>query len=277
MNKNRVLCFYLILTLSVSAVLLNGCSHSSSPVSASKEQNRVADSSNKKVDGLAKKYNPEKAAKLNVELGLAYLDSNQSARGKIKLQKALELAPHLPDVHAAFGRYYESIGETAEAEKAYLKALKLGKNWAVTHNLYGAFLCRQGKYKEANIAFQKALEDKTYPESALVLENAGLCELAAGNKDKAKGYFEKAIRQDINRANSLLELAYMHYEQQQHAVAWQLYHRYLIAANQTPHSLYLGVQLARVLNHKDKEASYMLLLKNEYRDSLEYQQLEQSF
>lgn len=275
MNKNKLLCLHLIITLGVSAVLLNGCSHSSSSVS--KEQNRVASSNSQKAGELAKKYNPEKAAKLNVELGLAYLDTNQSARGKIKLQKALELAPNLPDVHAAFGRYYESIGESAEAEKSYLKALKLGKNWAVTNNLYGAFLCRQGKYAQANLAFKKALEDKTYPESALVLENAGLCELAAGNKDKAKGYFEKAIRQDINRANSSLELAYMHYEQHQYAIAWQLYQRYLLAANQTPHSLYLGVRLARVLNHKDKEASYMLLLKNEYRDSFEYKQLEQSF
>lgn len=275
MNKNGLLCFYLTLALGVSTVL-NGCSHSSSATSASIDQNKAAASSNKKADQLAKKYNPEKAAKLNVDLGLAYLDSNQPARGKIKLQKALELAPYLPDVHAAFGRYYESIGESAEAEKAYLKAVKLGKNWAVSHNLYGAFLCKQGKYEQANRSFQKALEDKTYPESALVLENAGLCELAAGNKNKAKGYFEKAIRQDVNRANSSLELAYMYYEQHQYTIAWQLYHRYLLAANQTPHSLYLGVQLARVLNHKDKEASYMLLLKNEYRDSLEYKQLGQS-
>ena len=224
-------------------------------------------------EDLTKNFNPEKAAKFNLELGLAYLESHQPARGKIKLQRALELAPFLPEVHLAFGRYYESIDETDEAEKSYLKALKLNKNWAVSQNLYGAFLCRQAKYDKANRAFEIALQDKTYPESASILENAGLCALEAGKKNKAKAYFEKAVRQDIHRANSLLELAYMHYEEKNSSVAWQLYNQYLMVANQTPRSLYLGVKLARIFHYQDKEASYLLLLKNEYADSPEYKKL----
>lgn len=273
MNKNWLIFTFLVFSLGLSGLLASGCSQSASSVEAQKKLNQPPKDES---DELAKKFNPEKAARLNVELGLAYLDSNQASRGKLKLQRALELAPSLPDVHAAFGRYYESIGELEEAENSYLKAIKINKNWAVSQNLYGAFLCRQGKYSQANRAFHKALEDKTYPESASILENAGLCELAAGNQLKAKDYFERAVRQDINRANSLLELAYMHYEQKNNTVASQLYNRYLLVANQTPRSLYLGINLSKILNHKDKEASYRLLLKSEYQDSLEYQQLEHS-
>ncbi len=270
MNKQFLICGLLILSVNLSTLLISGCSQSASPAAAQKNTNEQL---KEEPEQFTKKFNPEKAAKLNVELGLAYLDSNQPSRGKLKLQRALELAPYLPDVQAAFGRYYESIGEFEEAEKSYLKAIRMNKTWAVSHNLYGAFLCRQGKYEQANRSFEKALEDKTYPESASVLENAGLCELAAGNKLKARTYFEKAVRQDIHRANSLLELAYMNYEQNNSVVAWQLYNRYLLAANQTPRSLYVGVQLARILKYKDKEASYMLLLKSEFHDSPEYQQL----
>jgi type IV pilus assembly protein PilF len=276
---NRLACTILLFFFSTSALLIMGCGQTGSSNSGDKKNSTdLSFNQDKKSqnysDDLTKKVNPEKAAIINVELGLAYLDTHQPARGKVKLQRALELAPALPEVHAAFGRYYESIGELEEAEKSYVKALKMNKHSAVSHNLYGAFLCRQGKYEKAHRAFQKALEDKTYPESASVLENTGLCELAAGNKEKARIYFEKAVRQDINRANSLLELAYMHYEQKSVDIAWQLYNRYLIVANQTPRSLYLGVKLARNLNYKDKEASYLLLLKSEYHDSLEYQKLE---
>jgi type IV pilus assembly protein PilF len=272
MNKNWFRYSSLLICLTIFILPSMGCRQ----MGPTQQTEKNTPPKEKKADELVKKINPERAAQLNVELGLAYLDSNQPARGKIKLQHALELAPSLPDVHVAFGRYYESIGELEEAEKSYLKAIKIDKNWSVSHNLYGTFLCRQGKYEKANRSFQKALEDKTYPESASVLENAGLCELAAGHPDQARVYFEKAVRQDINRANSLLELAYMQYEQKKIDIAWQLYSQYLIAANQTPRSLYLGIKLAREFKYYDKEASYLLLLKSEYSDSVEYQQLKQA-
>ena len=279
MNKNWLVCSFFLLFFSLFSLLNLGCSQTKNTQSSNSNhtaQSTVSTHEKDDADELTKKFNPEKAARLNVELGIAYLDSNQPARGKIKLQRALELAPYLPEVHVAFGRYFESIGEAEEAERSYLKAIKIDKNSVVSHNLYGVFLCRQGKYDKANKAFQKALSDKTYPESASILENAGLCELAAGNKVKARGYFEKAVRQDMNRANSFLELAYLNYEQNSFDMAWQLYNQYLSIAGQTPRSLSLGVRLARIFNYKDKEASYLLLLKNEYHHSIEYKQLEQS-
>lgn len=274
MKKNPLFSLFFLVFMSLSIFFNFGCSQRQQTASIQNAGNQQA---SEKPDMLAKKVNIEKAAKLNVELGLAYIHSNQSARGKAKLQRALALAPFLPDVHVAFGRYYESIFETEEAEKSYLKAIKINKNWAVSQNLYGTFLCRQGKYEQANKAFSKALEDKTYPDSAAILENAGLCELAAGHKEKAREYFEKALHQDIQRSNSLLELAYIHYEQKRNEIAEQLYHRYVMTARQTPRSLYLGVHLARVAKQKDKEASYLLLLKSEYPDSIEYQKIKQSF
>lgn len=269
MNKNWLQHTLLSLVLGGLILSQGGCHRADSSKTVEKTVKAT-----EKADDLDKKRDPQKAAQYNVELGLAYLDSNQPARGKLKLQRALELAPMLPEVHVAFGQYYESVGDLEEAEKSYLKAIKINKNWAVSQNVYGTFLCRQGKYEKANQVFQKALQDKTYPDSASILENAGLCELAAGRKAQAKVYFEKAVRQDIQRANSLLELSYMHYEEKNFPIAWQLYSRYLITSTQTPRSLYLGIKLAQQFKYKDKEASYLLLLKSEHPDSFECLQLE---
>ncbi len=165
--------------------------------------------------------NKSKAAKLNVELGLSYLKEGQISRAKSKLNRALALAPHLSEVHYAYGYFFEQIGESEQAEKSYLKAIALNPKGGIEHNNYGAFLCRQKHYRRAEKEFLIAVNDWQYTHTAQAFENAGMCLLLLPDKKSATLYFEKALRHDPKSPHALLELAQLNLEKRDFSKAKQ--------------------------------------------------------
>lgn len=151
----------------------------------------------------------QKAALVNVELGLHYLAEGQIARAKHKLVHAVTLAPNAAETHSALAYFFEKVGDSNEAMQEHKKALRLGgvKAKGALSNNYAVFLYRQNRFKEAKQAFQLALQDKHYVHSAEVNENAGLCALKLSELKQAENYFNTAIQQDPKRAVALLELA----------------------------------------------------------------------
>lgn len=152
------------------------------------------------------KANPNKAANYNIQLGLEYLKQGDRPRAKSKLLTALDEAPKSPDVNAAIAYYYEQTSELDKAERYFLKAISLSSNSGAQLNNYGTFLCTKGDYKQAEQYFLKATKDPYYLHTSGAYENAGLCSLAMPNINKAKHYFQEALKQDPSRKVSLYEL-----------------------------------------------------------------------
>lgn len=148
----------------------------------------------------------ERAALINVELGLGYLSQGQVARAKTKLTHALELAPKLSETQAAMAYFLEMVGDFPESERAYKNALSVRAKRGAAYNNYGAFLCRRERYTEADRAFITALEDKGYARTAEVYENAGLCALKAKEPGKALAYLETAVLRDPHRTTARMAL-----------------------------------------------------------------------
>lgn len=215
----------------------------------------------------------EKAAKLNIELGLNYLKQDQIARAKSKLTRAKNLAPHLSEVHYSYGYFLERVGEMENAEKAYKKAISLKPKGGNEHNNYGAFLCRQHHYHRAEKEFLSAVADPNYMNTGEAFENAGLCVMQIPDVAKASEYFEKALRYDPNRPHALIELAILHFNNKKLTQAQEYYNRFTQLSNPTARSLLLGIELAKNMGDKNKEASYRMLLNAQYPDA----KLEDSF
>lgn len=209
-----------------------------------------------------------KAAKLNVELGLNYLRQEQIARAKSKLLRAKTLAPDLPEVHYAYGYFLEHVGEIPAAEKAYQKAVSLNPKGGNEHNNLGAFLCRQHQYQKSEKEFLKAIDDPKYTNTAEALENAGLCVNQIPDTAKAADYFEKALRYDPNRSTALLELATIRYHEKQFGQATEYHNRYAQIAKPNAQYLLLGIELAKIQGDKNKMASYRLLLKEQFPEAV---------
>lgn len=220
------------------------------------------------------KVNLEKATRLNLELAVAYLDIGNVTRAKEKLNRALKLGPNVPDVYAAQAYYYEKIGEIEEAEENYVKAIKMDNKAGQYHNNYGAFLCRQARYDDAEKEFLTAVKDRAYPKVAETYENLGLCSLETKDKEKAKQYFQRAIKQDVSRYESLLELGMMSYEDKDLDAASQYFDRYRQGTEYTARALWLGIKIAEQKKNADQAASFRLLLKSKFPNSKEYQSLE---
>lgn len=210
-----------------------------------------------------------RAALVNVELGLGYLEQGQVARAKTKLTHAIKLAPKLSETHSAMAYFLEMVGEFKEAEREHKKAISFSGKGAVLNN-YGAFLCRRGRLKEADRTFHKAIEDKEYARTAEVYENAGLCALKWPDDQKAAEYLMTAIQRDPNRSSAFLELASLSLKQQKFSEAREWLDRYRAIAEQSARSLWLGISVARGLKDENGVASQALMLKNLFEDSPEY-------
>jgi type IV pilus assembly protein PilF len=137
-----------------------------------------------------------KAAKINVQLGLAYLEKNQMSQAKKSLLQAKSEAPQEAAVWYGLGYFLERTGDLKSAEEHYRVALALNSNAGPALNNYGTFLCRQNRYSEALKIFEQAAADPHYLEPAVAYANAGLCALKIPNEGLAKHYFQEARAKD---------------------------------------------------------------------------------
>lgn len=252
-------------------LILSGCTSSVKSPKEPLEQKQITQYQKEQEQAQKPATDYDKAAKLYVELGLAYLNDGMVGRAKTKLLRAKKLAPELPEVHYALGYYMESVGEFDQASAHYQNAIKRNPTGGAEHNNYGAFLCRQGYYRQSEKEFLKATQDPQYANTAEAFENAGLCVLQIPDVAKAKDYFLKAVRMDPRRNEALIELSYIYFNEKHYSKALEFHSLFADQAQHTPRSLWLGVQLAKHYNDLNKVASYTMLLKNRFPNSQENQ------
>lgn len=149
----------------------------------------------------------ETATKIQIELGLSYLQQGNISRAKMKLLLALQQMPKSPLALEAMAYFWEKTGEIAKARLYYQRAIKFAPDEGVILNNYGVFLCQQGEYFDAEKFFLKAVKDVNYLYPAEAYENMGICALAIPDVNKAQFYFMKSINQDARRKTALLGLA----------------------------------------------------------------------
>lgn len=145
-------------------------------------------------------------AKINIQLGMDYLQQKNVYRAKQKLISALNQAPNIPETWYTMAYYFEATGNKAEAEKYYLRSIEIAPDRGDAQNNYGTYLCRHGRYQESIQHFLQAAQNTQYLDAAAAYENAGFCALKIPDKKLAKTYFEKAVEEDPNRSVAKREL-----------------------------------------------------------------------
>ncbi len=115
------------------------------------------------------------AAKINVQLGLSFLEKNDLPQSKQKFLQAKQQAPKEPTVWYGMGYFLERTGDVQKAEAYYQKAISLNPQEGAAHNNYGTFLCRQGRYRESLKQFELAVADENYLDVVGVYRNVREC------------------------------------------------------------------------------------------------------
>lgn len=217
-----------------------------------------------------------KSLNLHIQLAQGYIDRGNRESARHHLRKAAEIDKNSPEATETLARLYQLEGESKLAEESFKKALKGKRNFTLAHNNYGVFLITTKRYEEALQQFELAAEDLDYNGRATTLVNVGRTALLLGKNDRAKAAFEHASVLDRNSADAHLELADINFQQKEYSLAKEYLDRVQAIGQQTPRSLLLAIRLERIFGNKDKEASYLLMLKNRFPYSKEYLEYKQT-
>jgi type IV pilus assembly protein PilF len=215
--------------------------------------------------------NSQKAAAINVQLGIGYLQQGYPERAKSKLLLALEEAPHWPPSLDAMAFYLEITGESGQADDYYRQAIRRAPHDGSSHNNYGTYLCRKGEYALAIDQFMRAVKDPLYLDTAKAYENAGLCALKMPNDTLANQFFIKALRLDPRRDTSMLELANLRLKASHFEEGNRYITTYLQTTQPDAQGLWIALQLARHLRDAKRVSQYENALKKQF--PLEYKKI----
>ncbi|WP_261625601.1 type IV pilus biogenesis/stability protein PilW [Pseudoalteromonas holothuriae] len=211
--------------------------------------------------------NNQEAAKTRITLALQYLRAGNNSQAKYNLEKALQLAPELPQGHYSLAYYYELVGEEERAEKAYQKALHLNPHDPNTLNNYGTFLCRIGKYKVASEQFFKAIDVPSYLGVSRSYENLALCEIKQDNFSTAEDYLNSAIAHDGRSQSALIGLAALFYAKSDLHQAKGVLANYSDKGFISPRSMQLQYLVHVSMGHLQKAQEIADLLIQTYPES----------
>lgn len=197
-----------------------------------------------------------KTAKINSQLGMAYLERHDFQRAKQKLLLAINEAPNIPEPWYAMGYFQETTGNPRAANDYYLKAVKIAPERGDVQNNYGTFLCRNGRYNESITHFVLAAKDPNYLNPADAYENAGFCSMKIPNYPQAAQFFRYALSQDPARPLSRFELANTYYRQGNYHAARRELDTYTQIVGPSTESIRLSMAINKKLAPRVKPVVY---------------------
>lgn len=150
---------------------------------------------------------PNSPAMLNVKMGVAYFERNDTDLAIEKLKRALDHEPKLAIAHSALALVYSSMGAENEAAKHYKASVKFAPNDPVILNNYGTFLCQRGEFKEAVKYYKRTLSNPFYKTPETVHENAGVCLMQDNLMTEAEQHFRAALAVNPEMTVSLYNMA----------------------------------------------------------------------
>lgn len=220
--------------------------------------------------------NKEEAFRLHVQLAQGYVDKKNRESARHHIRKAMEIKKNAPEVLNALALVYQLEGENKLAEETFKKATAKNKNFSAAYNNYGVFLFNLKRYEDSLVQFEIAASNLDFDGRPEAMVNVGRCSLQLGNTAKAKAAFEHAAILNRGMPDPFIELADIYFQEQDYPKAKENLDRFMSLGVQTPRSLLMAIRLERMFGNKDKEASYVLLLKNRYPYSKEYLEYRQT-
>ncbi len=218
--------------------------------------------------------NPVGIAKNRMALGLQYIKVGDYAQAKFNLDKAVEEAPDMPEVHYSLAYYYQVVNELKHADASYKKVLELDPENANALNNYGAFLCQYGDIDKAEENFLKALAQDKYIGKSKTYVNLGVCMLENGREEGAIKYLNKALSHDPYSGKALIELADYNFKHDEVVAAKGYLKRFEKNSRLSARSLWLAYQVEKELSNLLEAKHYGEMLIRYHPKSLETQELK---
>jgi len=215
----------------------------------------------------------ETAAAYNLQLGVAYLQQDNLALAREKLDRAVKQNPRDPKIHNALALLAEKLNNLDDADKSYRTAVRLAVDDPDISNNYAVFLCRTGRVDEGVKRFVAVAKNKLYRSPEAAYTNAGVCLREAKRFDEASEYFARALAVRPNHAEAAFQLADLDMQRGMLVEARNGIDRFLTAFRPTPDLLLLAVKIARAQHDRGAEERFARRLRVEFPDSDQMRQL----
>lgn len=134
-------------------------------------------------------------------LGTAYLSEGNPSDAIKALEEATKLDPRNAEAWEKLGLAYSAKGASALAEKSFQKAIRYNPEKAEFRNNYGLLLMSQGRWDDAIVQFEIGLEDLSYRNTALILNNLGQAHYQNHSYEQSI----QVLTQAINRAPNMCQ------------------------------------------------------------------------
>jgi type IV pilus assembly protein PilF len=222
------------------------------------------------------KPQPERAAELNLELGIEHLRKGNLQQAKDKIDKALAQNPRYGRAHLIAGMLYNRLGDENQAESHFERAVALEPKDPEFKNNYAVFLCQHNKFARGQKVALEAAADPLYKTPEVAFLNVGTCARGAGDIKTAEESFRKALAARPRFGEALYQMAEIEFHQTEYMSARGFLQRYLEVSRTSPATLWLGLRIERGLGNKAEAQHYAQRLKTEYPSAAQTKELLES-
>jgi type IV pilus assembly protein PilF len=219
---------------------------------------------------------PERAAEINLDIGIDYLRKGNLAQAKEKIERSLEQDGRNARAHSVAAMLYDRLGDERKAEHHFERAVTLDADNPETRNNYAVYLCQKGQFARGEKAALEAAENRLYKTPEVALLNAGNCARAAGDLKKADAHYRRALQVRPKFAEALFQMADMQFQQTQFVSARAFLQRYMEVGRTSPATLWLGFRIEQSLGNGLEAQHYAQRLKSEYPNASQTKELLES-
>lgn len=223
----------------------------------------------------------ENALLIYVKMAYQQLEAKEYDQAMRSLSQALEIDGKSSAANTALAVAYQYQSEHEKADKTFREVIARDKKYTEAHLRYGAFLYEQKRLQDSCRQFELATQDDFYEKRSTAFFNLGSCYLSQDKFELAEQAFKRGLGLEPDHYEVLIELADLGFRRQAFPDSKRHFDEYKSRTRQagnvlSPRALWLGIQLERVFDNKDAEASLALILKNTYPYSAEYLEYKKS-
>ncbi|WP_298217531.1 type IV pilus biogenesis/stability protein PilW [Halothiobacillus sp.] len=211
--------------------------------------------------------NNQRAAQINTELGVGYMNEGHMDVAVEKIKKAIYYDNDFAPAHHAYALMLDRLGEKEKAAREFEKAYSLDSNNSDLDNNYATFLCGQKEYSKAQSLFARAYGDPLYKTPEFALTNSGVCYETEGKPDQAISQYDAALVKQPGYGPALIGKARVYYEQKKYAAAANAIKVFEANNRNTPDTLQLAIRIDRATGDQSALANHVLILKGRFPGS----------
>jgi type IV pilus assembly protein PilF len=224
-------------------------------------------SSNASSDYSNSESRSQAAAKINLQLGVGYLQQGDLPIAKEKLERARSQDPHNPEIHGAMALLDQRLGKDKEADKEFRTALELDSHDPAMLNNYAVFLCSHQRADEGVRYFEQAATNPLYRTPWAAYTNAGVCMRAAHRDADAAQRFARALQSNPAYSEAVYQASDLDFQQQRLADARFRIDVFLLNNPATPDLLLLAYRIAQTQKDGISQQRYGARLTAEFPNS----------